>query len=371
MNITMMECPKCKGECELLIKAEREFLVCVYCRSEVMLEKSIKSRMQNVLTIRKLLFFAIFSVVGLTAILSLIALPMLVFQGEDSASYHKILSSINQNNDGNNGTVNSTVVNNYSYSESSVVIRVGDQTITARELEIVEKLHDFGFYIFNLSWHVYYELAEMLIFQYAKELGLDATLDEARRAKERWLRDFPDHALGMEPNDAEYWERVILRQYQNDFTIVNLYEYYDDLDYRALSNLLVREWIIENPEIAARFRLEEVMAALPERDMQFISLEDLDWNAFGEGAASDIYEIIIEEENERGFDTFYFIENENLEQILIWLYENQESLSTDWRGSSFVVIIYFECSTRKATLYVHELSHTEIISILSDESGWH
>ena len=349
MDFTTMECPNCKGECELRIKAKAEYSVCLYCRSEVMIKKSTRSKTPslktpNSQTNRRLILW----VIGLVVIISLFSVQMLILRGNSIEAISTESNSIQR---------------------SGAAVTIGSQEITERELEIIEtiaNLEDQPLDTFDLGWYVFDEIVQMLMFQHAKELGVEATLDEAQNFRERQLRDFPnDEYPEMEANDAEYWEQVELRRSLNTITIVNLEEHYNgDLDYRAFGNLLVREWASDNPEIADRFVLEEVMAAFPAGDIQDISPTDLDWRTFSEGDASDIYDIVIE--NKEGFD-FYFSEKENLERILIWLSENQESLSDEWSRNSFVIIIYFEDFIRQAYFYVDGSLYSDIISILNEE----
>jgi len=91
MDLTMMECPKCKGECELQIKAGVEYSVCLYCRSEVLI-REVKSKIlrsprssppQRI----------ILRVIGLVIITAFFALPIVLLSGNNNERVVEILNN--------------------------------------------------------------------------------------------------------------------------------------------------------------------------------------------------------------------------------------------------------------------------------------
>ena len=153
-----------------------------------------------------------------------------------------------------------------------VVIKIGGQAITEQEFEVMNRLHtEFDEADMLMSMHMYIQITNMLLFQYAEELGIAPTMEETRTfINNELVRLIPaSDFIEMGITEEEYWIDAGFRNAQNILVMDALMNYLNDNDpvtqfaieqyqnFVALGRTLMQEWMINNPDIVMEFSLDE------------------------------------------------------------------------------------------------------------------
>ena len=194
MDLTMMECPKCKGECELRIKAGAEFYVCTYCRSEVMLKKTNRLKIQDFIKAKKMTLGAVSLVV-----ISLFALSMLILSRNYPVPNDESIPSITQ--------------------YDGVIINVDwVRDIHAYEIAHIHIGDQFGWISFG-----------------SDDLGFEIFL--------RWLQEHQDLLLYEAPNYSQLDHNLELELFNREkfyfYTAIELFEEFDEFIFSLMHDVLV------------------------------------------------------------------------------------------------------------------------------------
>ena len=152
-----------------------------------------------------------------------------------------------------------------------VVVSIGAQEFTTQEVEMIARLYDGDpDEELLIGMHMYTEIMNMLLFQYATNLGIAPTdaetlafIDEVRHFVPE--SDFVEMRITVE----EYWSGIGFRLAQNMLMANNLMQYLNDNDpttqfpfeqyqnFIALGRELMRYWMSENPVLTTEFMLDE------------------------------------------------------------------------------------------------------------------
>lgn len=154
----------------------------------------------------------------------------------------------------------------------AVTASVGVQEITEREISIIRNLGaEQGDEDLMLSMHMYSEIRNMLLFEWAQERGVAPTDDETQTFIDDYARDAipASHFEIMGISAEEYWDGFGFRNAQNLLTADRILEYLNDNDpetthsmeqypnYIELGRNLMQEWKLGNQDLARRFSLND------------------------------------------------------------------------------------------------------------------
>jgi len=87
-------------------------------------------------------------------------------------------------------------------------------------------------------------------------------------------------------------------------------------------------------------------------ELDRVSLSDLNWDGFHQGDVRSIRAIVMQFVDNNSITTITFGDEESLEHLVVWLYKNQESLSTELIQSAVSLYIEFEDLTLSERMYV-------------------
>ena len=178
-----------------------------------------------------------------------------------------------------NGNQNEQVGNaeNLEHQEAAaknddVLVSIGEQEMTERDISIMRNLIAEGeHYELIMGMHVFSEIRNMLLFRYAKEIGVAPTDAETRIFIEEQARTVvsEQELEMMDITSEEYWDGIGFRLAQNLLAADRIMDYLNANDsattysieqyqnYTALGNELMQEWMRENPDLVVQFNLDK------------------------------------------------------------------------------------------------------------------
>ena len=162
-------------------------------------------------------------------------------------------------------------------SQEVVVVGIGNQEITETEWDIMRGLRaDADNIDLRMGMFMYSEIRNMLLFQWAEEMGIAPTDAETRTFIDEYARAAVSRQqfeiMGI--SEEEYWSGMGFRSAQNLLVADRILEYLNENDpttthsmeqfqnYTQLGNDLMQEWMLENPDLAIQFGLHEAAEIL-------------------------------------------------------------------------------------------------------------
>ena len=157
------------------------------------------------------------------------------------------------------------------------VVSIGNQEITEREISMIRYIsagQEEEELLFSM--HMYSEIRNMLLFQWAEKRELAPSDTETRTFIDEYghasvpASHFED--MGISPE--EYWVGIGFRLAQNLLTMERILEYLNENDpttthamaqyqnFMALGHSLMQEWMLENPDLSIQFGLHEAAEIL-------------------------------------------------------------------------------------------------------------